>query len=133
MQIAFGLIAAYNAVVFLSWVLAGYGMFLLARWVMGTAAIGPRLPIGDARAGYVAAIVAGLVYAGALSHGTPPRPHAGDEPAMAALLCARAAARPARRASTAGPGCAAPVGRSSSSSPACATGISCSISSSSPA
>ena len=39
-QIAFGLIAAYNAVVFLSWVLAGYGMFLLARWVMGTAAIG---------------------------------------------------------------------------------------------
>ncbi|MCW5844550.1 MAG: hypothetical protein KIT77_25075 [Caldilinea sp.] len=61
-QIAFGLIAAYNAVVFLSWVLAGYGMFLLARWVMGTAAIGPRLPIGDTRAGYVAAIVAGLVY-----------------------------------------------------------------------
>jgi hypothetical protein len=33
-QLAFGLIAAYNAVVFLSWVLAGYGMFLLARWVI---------------------------------------------------------------------------------------------------
>src|SRR5690606_23117975 len=61
-QLAFGLIPAYNAVVFLSWVLAGYGMFLLARWVMGTAALGPRLPIGDTRAGYSAAIVAGLVY-----------------------------------------------------------------------
>ncbi|MBE2236873.1 MAG: hypothetical protein IAE81_03725, partial [Caldilineaceae bacterium] len=32
-QLAFGLIAAYNAVVLMSWVLAGYGMFLLARWV----------------------------------------------------------------------------------------------------
>ncbi len=62
LQLAFGLIPAYNAVVFLSWVLAGYGMFLLARWMMGTDALGPRLPIGDTRAGYTAAIVAGLVY-----------------------------------------------------------------------
>ncbi len=29
-QLAFGLIPAYNAVVFMSWVLAGYGVFLLA-------------------------------------------------------------------------------------------------------
>ncbi|HHY55720.1 MAG TPA: hypothetical protein GYA08_09815, partial [Chloroflexi bacterium] len=34
-QLAFGLIPAYNAVVFMSWVLAGYGVFLLARWVIG--------------------------------------------------------------------------------------------------
>ncbi len=36
-QLTFGLIPAYNTVVFLSWILAGYGMFLLARWVVGTA------------------------------------------------------------------------------------------------
>ncbi|HHW87271.1 MAG TPA: hypothetical protein GX400_13815 [Chloroflexi bacterium] len=41
-QLAFGLIAAYNAVVFLSWVLAGYGMFLLARWVIGGERQGAR-------------------------------------------------------------------------------------------
>jgi hypothetical protein len=41
-QLAFGLIPAYNAVVFLSWVLAGYGMFLLARWVIGGERRGAR-------------------------------------------------------------------------------------------
>lgn len=41
-QLAFGLIAAYNAVVFLSWVLAGYSMFLLARWVIGGEGRGAR-------------------------------------------------------------------------------------------
>ena len=35
-QLVGGLIPAYNAVVFMSWVLAGYGMFLLARWVIGS-------------------------------------------------------------------------------------------------
>lgn len=34
-QLVFGLIPAYNAVVLISWVLAGYSMFLLARWVIG--------------------------------------------------------------------------------------------------
>ena len=33
-QLAAGLIAAYNSVVLISWVLAGYGMWLLARWVI---------------------------------------------------------------------------------------------------
>jgi len=33
-QLAFGLIPAYNAVVLMSWVLGGYGMFLLTRWVI---------------------------------------------------------------------------------------------------
>ena len=32
-QLSAGLIPAYNAVVIFSWVLAGYGAFLLARWV----------------------------------------------------------------------------------------------------
>ena len=40
-QLAGGLIPAYNAVVFMSWVLAGYGMFLLARWVIGPMSRGP--------------------------------------------------------------------------------------------
>ena len=61
-QLSLGLIPAYNAVVFLSWVLAGYGMFLLTRWILGTGILGLRLPIGATRAGYMAAIVAGLVY-----------------------------------------------------------------------
>ena len=51
-QLTGGLIAAYNAVVFLSWVLGGYGMFLLARWVIGRG----NVP------GTLAAFVAGLVY-----------------------------------------------------------------------
>ncbi len=61
-QLAFGLIPAYNAVVFLSWVVAGYGMFLLARWVMGMGVLGLQLPIGTTRSGYAAALVAGLIY-----------------------------------------------------------------------
>lgn len=81
-QLAFGLIAAYNAVVFISWVLAGYGMFLLARWIIagkgedretGRQGGGERgrttepRPSGrgvdtGALAGFVAPFVAGLVY-----------------------------------------------------------------------
>ncbi len=57
-QLTGGLIAAYNAVVFLSWVLGGYGMFLLARWV-----IGPHdVPGSRSVPGVLAAFVAGLVY-----------------------------------------------------------------------
>jgi hypothetical protein len=51
-QLSAGLIPAYNAVVFLSWVLAGYGMFLLARWVLGVRSAAASL----------AAFFAGLVY-----------------------------------------------------------------------
>lgn len=51
-QLTGGLIAAYNAVVFLSWVLGGYGMFLLARWVIGRGNV----------LGTLAAFAAGLVY-----------------------------------------------------------------------
>lgn len=58
-QLAFGLIAAYNAVVFLSWVLAGYGMFLLARWVSFAE---PRPSGRGADAGFIAPFVAGLIY-----------------------------------------------------------------------
>ncbi|GIK74158.1 MAG: hypothetical protein BroJett021_31460 [Chloroflexota bacterium] len=78
-QLVFGLIPAYNAVVFISWVLAGYGMFLLARWVIAEGERGrgedredaaerseeihpnppdPRNP----RAIFFAPLVAGLVY-----------------------------------------------------------------------
>lgn len=34
-QLSAGLIPAYNTVVLISWVLAGYGVFLLTRWVVG--------------------------------------------------------------------------------------------------
>ncbi len=36
-QLSGGLFPAYNSVVLLSWVLGGYGMFLLVRWLLGTA------------------------------------------------------------------------------------------------
>ncbi|HRA65870.1 MAG TPA: hypothetical protein PL187_07590, partial [Caldilinea sp.] len=62
-QLAFGLIAAYNAVVLMSWVLAGYGMFLLTRWVILGEGRGAR---GERRvsifAGFIAPFVAGLIY-----------------------------------------------------------------------
>ena len=40
-QLTLGLIPAYNTVVFLSWTLAGYGMFLLTRWIVGTSDASP--------------------------------------------------------------------------------------------
>jgi len=72
-QLAFGLIAAYNAVVVLSWVLAGYGMFLLVRWVLGergayVESSGERsgerrhLAPSNPHALWLAPLVAGLVY-----------------------------------------------------------------------
>lgn len=61
-QLAFGLIVAYNAVVFLSWVLAGYGMFLLTRWLLR----GEMRGAANAQDGFViefaVPLVAGLVY-----------------------------------------------------------------------
>ncbi len=61
-QLTGGLIAAYNAVVFLSWVLGGYGMFLLARWVIGQRRTGSRTCRDLQLPGTLAAFVAGLVY-----------------------------------------------------------------------
>ena len=57
-QLTGGLIAAYNAVVFLSWALGGYGMFLLARWVIGKG----NVPGTWTTPATLAAFVAGLVY-----------------------------------------------------------------------
>jgi hypothetical protein len=51
-QLSTGLIPAYNAVVLLSWVLGGYGMFLLARHVLGARTVAATL----------AAFVAGMIY-----------------------------------------------------------------------
>ena len=56
-QLTAGLIAAYNAVVLVSWVLAGYGTWLLARWV-----------IGQRRQGDLAAFVAGAIFTFAPVH-----------------------------------------------------------------
>ena len=59
-QLTAGLIPAYNAVVFLSWVLAGYGMFLLVRWLMTATGDAKR---GSTPAAHVLApFLAGLVY-----------------------------------------------------------------------
>jgi hypothetical protein len=53
-QLAAGLIPAYNAVVFLSWTLGGYGVYLLARWVLrASAAI---------RHAHLPAFLAGLIF-----------------------------------------------------------------------
>ena len=54
-QLAWGLIPAYNAVVLFSWVLGGYGMFLLSRWVLLTQG-------GRGQAGWWGPFLAGLVY-----------------------------------------------------------------------
>ncbi|MEZ4713052.1 MAG: hypothetical protein R3A44_38035, partial [Caldilineaceae bacterium] len=44
-QLAGSLMVAYNAVVFISWVLGGYGMFLLARWLLRGEKPPPSLPL----------------------------------------------------------------------------------------
>ncbi len=76
-QLAFGLIPAYNVVVLISWVLGGYGMFLLVRWMIGQRAQGRRDEFPsprrrDAEApqektalrliGFAAPFAAGLIY-----------------------------------------------------------------------
>ncbi len=53
-QLVWGLMVAYNAVVFLTFVLGGYGAFLLALYALGRA---------GSNADYGAAFVAGLIYA----------------------------------------------------------------------
>jgi hypothetical protein len=62
-QLAFGLIPAYNAVVLVSWVLGGYGVYLLARWVLGRSLPSASGPITD-----VAAFVAGAIFTFAPVH-----------------------------------------------------------------
>lgn len=65
-QLAAGLIPAYNCVVLVSWVLAGYGVWLLARWVIGRA-----LPAHGATSESIAdlaAFVAGAIFTFAPVH-----------------------------------------------------------------
>lgn len=68
-QLADGLYAAYNAVVFLSWVLGGYGVFLLTLWVLKEGLesrdwrFSTQSPIP-----YAAAFVAGLIFTFAPFH-----------------------------------------------------------------
>ncbi len=68
-QLADGLIVAYNAVVLISWTLAGYGVFLLCLWLLADVAPGRRDERTDLRAGKrLAAFVAGLIYTFAPFH-----------------------------------------------------------------
>lgn len=64
-QLAAGLLVAYNAVVLVSWVLAGYGTFLLARWVMGFALPTTTTPMSVLD---FAAFVAGAIFTFAPVH-----------------------------------------------------------------
>ncbi len=72
-QLASGLIPAYNTVVLISWVLSGYGAFLLCLWLLkpaqgemsGSAGSGA---VRRQRARYAAAFVAGAIYAFAPFH-----------------------------------------------------------------
>ena len=64
-QLAFGLIPAYNVVVLFSWTLAGYGMFLLTRWLIGVEGHGHSFTPGGWRAfvaDFVPPFLAGLVF-----------------------------------------------------------------------
>jgi hypothetical protein len=68
-QLAFGLIPAYNTVVVFSFALAGYGMFLLARWLIhAVAESDPLTPSRKGAAAEAAAFVAGLIFTFAPFH-----------------------------------------------------------------
>ncbi len=58
-QLSLGLIAAYNAVVLLSWPLAGYGVYLLVRWLLANTA---RQTTRSSLPATVAAFVAGAIF-----------------------------------------------------------------------
>jgi hypothetical protein len=58
-QLSAGLLAAYNTAVLLSWVLAGYGVYLLTRWVIGRGMAGLAHNSGAA---HVAAFVSGVIF-----------------------------------------------------------------------
>ncbi len=61
-QLSLGLIPAYNAVVFLSWSLAGYGVYLLVRWLLRTAPdrVIPNAPFAISHS--LAAFIAGAIF-----------------------------------------------------------------------
>ena len=65
-QLSAGLLPAYNAAVFVSWVLAGYGMFLLASWLLR----GQRQPAGRLGCvrGALPPFLAGAIYTFAPFH-----------------------------------------------------------------
>ena len=74
-QLAGGLILAYNAVVLISWTLSGYGVFLLCLWLLAQPATGGsdysrpnRWPQVQSGAAHLAAFVAGLIYTFAPFH-----------------------------------------------------------------
>lgn len=54
-QLSLGLISAYNAVVLFSWVLGGYGVYLLVRWLL-------RQEVAPTAATHFAAFVAGVIF-----------------------------------------------------------------------
>ena len=54
-QLSLGLIPAYNAVVLLSWVLGGYGVYLLVRWLL-------RGEAASTVATHFAAFIAGVIF-----------------------------------------------------------------------
>ncbi|MEZ4620930.1 MAG: hypothetical protein R2867_36230 [Caldilineaceae bacterium] len=58
-QVSFGLIPAYNAVVFLSWSLAGYGVYLLVLWLLRTNRdLAPSvLPVNQVLAAFIAGAI----------------------------------------------------------------------------
>jgi hypothetical protein len=64
-QLTAGLFAAYNSVVLVSWVLAGYGTWLLARWCIGRtlSSVNERGALAD-----LAAFVAGAIFTFAPVH-----------------------------------------------------------------
>jgi hypothetical protein len=66
-QLAGGLIPAYNAVVLISWTLSGYGMFLLCLWLLGRSD-GTESSPGRGKGKRTAAFVAGLIYTFAPFH-----------------------------------------------------------------
>ncbi|MBW7882916.1 MAG: hypothetical protein H3C34_09805 [Caldilineaceae bacterium] len=66
-QLAAGLIVAYNAVVLLSWVMGGYGTFLLARWVIAAASppaerLWTKPALTLLSPGFLAPFLAGLIF-----------------------------------------------------------------------
>lgn len=70
-QLAFGVLAAYNFVVVASFTLSGYGAFLLAAWVLRPLSILRPLPVREesaAGARFWAALLAGAIFAFAPVH-----------------------------------------------------------------
>ena len=70
-QLAGNLIVTYNSVVFMSWVLSGYGMFLLARWLLREKAAPAHSPRPTPQGTWIEiapSFLAGLIYTFAPFH-----------------------------------------------------------------